>query len=118
MPASSADTGVAADALHDPPGMHAGGRRAAVGIDGGDDELPIDQPDVEPGLAAQVDVVARVVGRRGNDGEVREAEPAQHVGEHRAKLAWRLGLDGLRTQIGADRDPTSRRRTRDRSGRP
>ena len=50
MPASSADTGVPPMLCDDPPGVHAGGRRAAVGIDGGHDELLIDQPDVEAGL--------------------------------------------------------------------
>ena len=59
MPASSVDIGVPPMLWTIHPGMHAGRRRAAVGIDGGDDELLVDHADVEAGLAAQIDAIAR-----------------------------------------------------------
>ena len=91
------------DTIH--PGCTPAARGAALRIDGGDDQLPADQPHVESGLPAQVDVPGWIVWRRRNDREVREAEAAEHVGEDDAKLAGRFRLYGLRTQFRVDAIP-------------
>src|SRR4029078_4012758 len=89
----------------DPPGSRAGGGRTALGVDRRDEEPPVDEPDLEPGLAAEVHMIVRAVRRAGNAPEVGKAEPAEHLGQDTAQFARRFGGNSLGTQFLADAIP-------------
>ena len=106
--AESPMTGVPPIDLTIHPGMHAGGRGRAVGIDRRRRRAARSMSrDVEPGLPAEIDCwSAGRVGRRRDDGEVREAEPARacRASTARSSPGVRRG-DSLGPQFAADAIP-------------
>jgi hypothetical protein len=85
--------------------VNAGGCGAAVRVHGRDHQLAIDEADVEPGLSAEVGEVARPVGCRRDHHEMREPEPAEHIGKDGAELSGGLRFDRPRPKLGAETLP-------------
>ncbi len=99
-------TGKPSIASKPPAGTHAGGSRAAVGIDAHDQQLRADEANIEARVAAEIDGRrGRAVAARWDDGEMRQPETTEHVADDVAKLTIGLRAGGTRSELGLDCRP-------------